>query len=124
MPVIKSEDVKREDLWPGIYRYHPLDANVPTGSISMGILTLEPHSVMPCHSHLVDDNMIVLEGEGIARIDGVDYHVKKGDAGFVPAYAHHYLRNESDKDFTVVYVWPSRNTERYFHPEDDHKDPV
>ncbi len=124
MPVVPKDSVKREDLWPGIYRYHHLDKNVPTGSISMGILTLEPHTVMPCHSHLVDDNMIVLEGEGIARIDGVDYHVSKGDAGFVPAYSRHYLRNESDADFTVVYVWPSRETERFLHPEDDHKDPV
>ncbi len=123
MPHIRKEDQKREDCWKGIFRFHGLDRATGCGALSMGVMTLEPHTCMPCHSHLVEDDMYIIEGEGIARADGVDTVLRAGDFICVPAGAHHYLRNESDSNFTLVYVWPSRDVERYLHPDENHVDP-
>ena len=65
--LIRPEEVVREQMFPGASRLHYIDRKTGAGGLSMGILTLEPHSGLPLHTHLVEDTMIVLEGNGVLR---------------------------------------------------------
>jgi uncharacterized cupin superfamily protein len=56
------------------------------------------------HAHLLEEEWIyVLEGEGIAEIDGVEHRVGPGDfMGFATPSVAHLLKNRSDGD--LVYL--------------------
>lgn len=63
------------------------------------------------HSHWTEEEWIyILEGRGVARIDGVEYEVGAGDfmAFPTPAVAHH-LSNPFDKE--LVYLMGGENHE-------------
>lgn len=111
--IIPAEEIKREQMFPGASRLHYIDRATGAGAISMGILTLEPHSSLPLHRHRVEDAMIVLEGEGIVVCDGEEFPVHKGMGIIAPGNSAHTIRNDSEVPFTIVYAWPSLDVERF-----------
>ena len=113
MIINPDKDVQREQMYPGASRMHYIDKATGSGSVSMGLLTLEPGGELPPHTHLVEDCMIVLEGNGILVVGDKEYEVHKGQALIAPANTRHTIRNRSDKPFTIVYAWPAHNVERF-----------
>ena len=47
----------------------------------LSVVTIEPHSVSPVHSHPQEQWGVCLEGEWIRIQDGIEPHVKAGDLG-------------------------------------------
>jgi uncharacterized cupin superfamily protein len=65
------------------------------------------------HAHWTEEEWIyILEGRGIARIDGTDYEVTPGDfmAFPTPGVAHH-LRNPFDAELVYLMGGENRDTE-------------
>lgn len=65
------------------------------------------------HSHWTEEEWIyILEGRGIARIDGVDYEVARGDfmAFPTPGVAHH-LRNPYEAELVYLMGGENRDVE-------------
>jgi uncharacterized cupin superfamily protein len=56
------------------------------------------------HAHLLEEEWVyILEGEGIAEIDGVEHRVGPGDfMGFAAPSVAHLLKNRSDRE--LVYL--------------------
>ncbi len=111
--IVTVEKALHQEMGPGIKRLHYLDKETGAGCVSLGTMTLEPHTSLAEHTHLVEDAMLVLEGEGIFLLDGVEYPVAKGMALLVPAGAPHSIRNNGDKPFSVVYTYPAVGVERF-----------
>jgi mannose-6-phosphate isomerase-like protein (cupin superfamily) len=80
----------------------------PTDSMSAGIAELVPGggSLHP-HRHSQPEIYFIIEGTGILTIDGHETIVSKGSAVFIPGDADHCLRNESDADLKLFYVFPT-----------------
>jgi mannose-6-phosphate isomerase-like protein (cupin superfamily) len=54
-----------------------------------------------------DEVYIVLSGEAVLHMDGVDYDIEKGTLIFIPAGTFHALTNKSEtQDFEIITVWP------------------
>jgi mannose-6-phosphate isomerase-like protein (cupin superfamily) len=64
----------------------------------------------PDHSHVYDEVIYVLEGEGALHTDGEDAPVKAGSCIHLPAYLLHSLENSGDSTMRIVAV---------FHPAGD-----
>lgn len=111
--MIQPSEIAREQMYPGASRLHYIDRKTGAAGLSMGLLTLEPHGALPLHTHLVEDTMIVLEGEGVLVLDGKEYPVSKGMGLIAPANTPHCIRNDGDKPFTIVYAWPATDVERF-----------
>lgn len=105
--------IESEEIFPGVSRKHYIDRATGAGGISMGIITLQPHSALPLHQHRVEDVMIILEGEGVIVTDGVETKVTKDTGVIAPGNVDHTVRNDSDAPFTLVYGWPSVDVERF-----------
>src|SRR5438132_6313330 len=60
----------------------------PGVNAMLSVVTLEPHSVSPVHSHPNEQWGVCLEGEWIRIQDGVEHHVKAGDF-FAPPRAEY-----------------------------------
>ncbi|HEU5317639.1 MAG TPA: cupin domain-containing protein [Chloroflexota bacterium] len=83
-------------------------------SLTMGISTFESGSVIPLHSHNVEEAITILEGEAIAIIEGREYPVRPYDTTFVPPGVPHHFRNESGKVMRFLWVYGGADVTRTY----------
>lgn len=67
------------------------------GSTSMlnGITAFAPGASIPMHAHNCEESVLVLEGDCIAVMDGVEHRLGPFDATFIPAGVPHRFINAS-----------------------------
>jgi mannose-6-phosphate isomerase-like protein (cupin superfamily) len=111
--ITRTEERPREawgDPVRGSVSWHTLFSSdiTPTDSMCAGIAELVPGggSRLP-HRHAEPEIYLILEGTGILTIDGQESIVTKGSAIFIPGNAWHALRNETDADLKLFYVFPT-----------------
>lgn len=70
------------------------------GSTSLlnGVTEFEPGGAIPLHTHNCEESVMVLDGEAIAEIDGVEHRLQAGDTTFIPAELPHRFVNASQRD--------------------------
>lgn len=61
-----------------------------------GITSFGPNAAIPLHSHNCEESVIVLEGEAMFEIDGVEYALGPRDTTWIPPNVPHRFRNLSD----------------------------
>jgi quercetin dioxygenase-like cupin family protein len=69
---------------------------------------IERNEGSPAHAHPdLEQAVYILEGEAMAGIDGVDYHVKPGDMMFFPAQVFHSIKVLTERiKMLVIYSPP------------------
>jgi quercetin dioxygenase-like cupin family protein len=68
---------------------------------------IEPGEGAPVHAHpALEQATYVLEGEAIAEIDGVEYHVQAGDLLYFPEKVFHSIRVIKTVKLLVIYAPP------------------
>lgn len=68
------------------------------GSTSMinGITAFDPGASIGLHKHNCEESVMVLDGEAIAEIDGVQHRLGANDTTWIPANVPHRFINASD----------------------------
>ena len=68
------------------------------GSTSMlnGITEFAPNAAIPLHTHNCEESVMVLEGDAIAELDGVQHRMGANDTTWVAAGIPHRFINASD----------------------------
>jgi quercetin dioxygenase-like cupin family protein len=85
------------------------------GDVSIGTQTLPPGCFIREHTHAKQEEIIyVIEGRGVARIDGVEEPLEKGSAVFVGMNRKHHFLNPNDEPMTFVWVMVPGGLDRYF----------
>ena len=110
--VIRKENAICEENG-GLCRLHYVDQAMGAGSVSLGMVTLQPGCELKPHYHLVEDAMLVVAGSGEFVLNGEATAVCAGTAVLAPAGSVHYLRNSGTEPFTLVYAWPSVNVQKF-----------
>ena len=105
-----------------------------TGSTSFinGITIFEPGAAIPLHSHNCEESVMLLEGQAIAEIDGVEYPITAGDITFIPANLPHRFRNVSTTEgMKILWIYASIDATRTLLEtgdtrsiDDEHQAPV
>ena len=105
-----------------------------TGSTSFinGITIFEPGAAIPLHSHNCEESVMLLEGQAIAEIDGVEYPITAGDITFIPANLPHRFRNVSTSEgMKILWIYASIDATRTLLEtgdtrsiDDEHQAPV
>jgi putative monooxygenase len=105
-----------------------------TGSTSFinGITIFEPGAAIPLHKHNCEESVLMLEGNAIAEIDGVEYPVSAGDVTFIPAEIPHRFRNVSETEgMRILWTYASIDATRTLIAtgetrsiDDEHKAPI
>jgi quercetin dioxygenase-like cupin family protein len=105
-----------------------------TGSTSFinGITIFEPGAAIPLHKHNCEESVLLLEGNAIAEIDGVEYPIKAGDVSFIPAEIPHRFRNVSQTEgMRIMWTYASIDATRTLIAtgetrsiDDEHQAPV
>jgi quercetin dioxygenase-like cupin family protein len=58
---------------------------------------LEPGESSPMHAHAWEHQAYILKGTCTLSCDGVNYHVREGDAVLVPPHSEHEWRSDNDE---------------------------
>ncbi|HRD74728.1 MAG TPA: cupin domain-containing protein [Hyphomicrobiaceae bacterium] len=85
-------------------------------SFSMGTQTVAPGCFIREHTHAREEEIIhVLEGEGIARVEGIETPISRGSTVFIGCNRrHHFLNRSASAPFTFLWLMLPGGLDRFF----------
>jgi quercetin dioxygenase-like cupin family protein len=85
-------------------------------NFSMGTQTVAPGCFVREHTHAREEEVIyVLEGNGFARIDGVEHQLSKGSAVFIDrGRRHHFLNASATEPLTFLWLLMPGGLDAFF----------
>ncbi len=73
-----------------------------------GITIFDPGAAIGQHFHNCEESVMVLEGEAVAVLDGVEHRLGPGDTTWIQANVPHFFRNASDtKPMRIFWTYAS-----------------
>ena len=85
------------------------------GDFSIGTQTVAPGCFVREHTHAREEEIIfVVEGRGVARIDGVDHPLEKGSAVYVDKHRRHHFLNPYPEPMTFLWILLPGGLDRFF----------
>lgn len=90
-----------------------LTAKTGATSFINGITIFPAGGAVPLHKHNCDESVLILEGDAVAEIAGMEHHVTKGNVTFIPEGVHHRFRNMSKVDeMKILWTYASVDADR------------
>lgn len=78
-----------------------------------GFTLFEPGAAIAMHFHNCEESVLMVEGDAIATIDGVEYVLTVGDTTWLPPNVPHYFRNASDtRPMRIFWIYASVDATR------------
>ena len=77
----------------------------PTENITLGIATLDPGDRLNLHRHAPPEVYVILDGEAVVTIDGVERAAGPDTAVFIPGDAEHGIRNPGPARVRFLYAF-------------------
>lgn len=81
---------------------------------SMGVTTFPPGASIRLHSHNTVEQVTVLEGEGVAVLDGQEHPARPYDTTQIPAGEFHRFINTGSGVMRILWVYGSTEVTRTF----------
>jgi quercetin dioxygenase-like cupin family protein len=107
--VLRPDELPVRERGGGIRTIPLVTRDLGAAGFISGYTIFPPHGVVPLHTHNCDESVVVMQGRGIAHIDGVDHPVLAGDVTFIPRGLPHGFRNVSDADEMKI-LWTYAST--------------
>lgn len=86
-----------------------------TADFSMGTQTVAPGCFIREHTHEHQEEVIhLLEGRGLARVEGVDTPMTKGTTVFIPKAVRHHFLNPHDEPMTFLWLLMPGGLDSFF----------
>jgi quercetin dioxygenase-like cupin family protein len=84
-------------------------------NFSMGTQTIAPESFIREHTHAMNEEVIyVVEGRGIARLDGVDHPIEKGSCVYIGRNRKHHFLNPNAEPMTFLWLMMPGGLDEFF----------
>lgn len=111
--LLRPSEITPKDRGGGVRTYPLVRSGIGATAFINGITEFDPGCAVPLHYHNCEESVMLLEGEAVATIDGVEQVVKPGDTTFIPAGIHHFFRNTSDtQKMRIFWVYGSIDADR------------
>ena len=117
-PVVVQESTREWETWPdeeiaekGLVYWKTLVSGDLTQSeaLTMGIAKIPPTEALREHRHRQEEIYLIMEGNGLVRIDGETRAVGTGSAVFISGNAAHSCENTGASDLRFAYVFPANS---------------
>jgi quercetin dioxygenase-like cupin family protein len=103
MYTFNLDDVHLNEVPDGSIRVEfPLQSVHGTASFAAVLFEIDPGNALATHTDSAEEVLLVLAGEGEARVGDETAPVRAGDVAVVPALAPHGLRNTGDETMRVI----------------------
>lgn len=112
--VLHFDQLPRVDRGGGVETVPLAGARLGAQNISTGVTRFPEGAAIPLHTHNVEEAVTLLEGEGMAEIDGKLVPVKPWDTTYVPAGVPHRFINRGQGRMTILWVYGGTRVTRTF----------
>jgi quercetin dioxygenase-like cupin family protein len=79
----------------------------PPAGMSAGIAEIAPEGVLPLHRHAPPELYHVIEGQGVAEVEGTAHALRPGISLFIPGNARHRTSNTGPEPLRFLFVFPT-----------------
>ena len=110
--VIKYESVIPAQGGDGVTVARIVTGETGATQLSSGFTTFDPGSSNTTHYHNAEESIIVIEGEGILRLQGREHPMKLYDSAFITPGTHHRLINTGEGPFRIAWSYATINVTR------------
>jgi quercetin dioxygenase-like cupin family protein len=77
-----------------------------------GITAFEPGAAIALHKHNCEESVMIIEGQAVAEIDGVQHRLNTYDTTWIPADVPHRFINATDKPMRIFWTYASIDATR------------
>ena len=112
--VLKISEIPRIARGSGVETVPLVSSKIGSAALSTGLTQFPEGGAIPFHSHNVEEQVTILEGHGLAVIDGRETEVNQWDTTFVPAGINHRFINRGPGRMTIMWVYAGTKVTRTF----------
>ena len=94
--ILRPRDIRPHERGGGARTIPLVTRGIGSTSLLNGITEFDPGAAIPLHTHNCEESVLVLEGDAIAELDGVQHRMTATDTTWVPADVPHRFINASD----------------------------
>ncbi|MCX8037714.1 MAG: cupin domain-containing protein [Candidatus Sumerlaeia bacterium] len=115
----QAETPVTEADWGKMYRYFAGESG-ETRNVLVAVAVVQPgKAVHRAHRHVMEEYLMLVEGEGTWSLDGKETPAKAGDILYVAPWVYHGLTNTGSKPLTfAVFRYNSKGMELAPKPDD------
>jgi quercetin dioxygenase-like cupin family protein len=111
--ILRPDELPSVDRGSGARTVPLVTSALGATSFLNGITTFEPGAAIGHHTHNCVESVVIIEGEAIVDIDGVETPLNLHDTTFVPANIVHRFKNASDtKRMRILWTYASVDATR------------
>ena len=111
--VLRPSEIKPHERRGGARTIPLVTRKIGSTSMLNGITEFAPNATIPLHTHNCEESVMVLEGDAIAELDGVQHRMGASDTTWVPAGIPHRFINASDtKAMRIFWIYASVDATR------------
>jgi HTH-type transcriptional repressor of puuD len=111
--VIRAAEVEPFDRGAGVVTLPYVGRwNAQGNRVTTGITVFAPGTAIPLHTHNVEEQVLVLEGEATAVVGEDSFDLEAGDATWVPAGVPHRFANRGQGPMRIYWVYGGREVTR------------
>ena len=112
--LLHFNEIPTIDRGAGIYSTPLIVEATGATSFSSGMTTFPPGASIAVHTHNTDEQVTLVEGEGIAEIEGHLEQVQLYDTTFIPTGVAHRFINRGNGDMRIMWVYGSVHVTRTY----------
>lgn len=112
MPIIRYAETEIDSSDLGVTARRMVSKYTGATTFTAGISKFAPKADILLHTHPCEEIVVILDGEGIAELNGEQYILQRFDISLVPPGVSHRFLNQSGAPFTMMYVYPTTKVTR------------
>ena len=112
--LLHFDDIPQIERGGGIYSTPFFTKSNGATVFSSGTTTFPQGATIAEHTHNVVEQVVLLEGEGIAEIEGRQENVKALDTTYIPAGVPHRFINRGSGSMRILWIYGSTNVTRTY----------
>jgi quercetin dioxygenase-like cupin family protein len=124
--ILRAGRIPLVDRGRGIRTTPLVGADIGADGLTTGYTTIPAGLAIPWHTHDADESIVMMDGEGLCELADGSYRIGRADATLIPAGVAHRIRNDSDQELRILWIYPSSTVVRRLIDEDrvlGHLDP-
>lgn len=111
--ILRPADITPHERGGGARTIPLVTSGVGSQSLLNGITEFAPGASIPLHKHNCEESVMVLDGEAICEIDGVQHRLGANDTTWLPAEVPHRFINASGTHrMRIFWTYASINANR------------
>lgn len=111
MPIIKHDDAKSGEVFPGVSTRYIVNRETGSTSTTVRMATLNAGSRMPLHTHNTEESIVIVEGTFEATVGDEKKTVTPGYTVLVPAGVRHFIANKGSKPGRILAIFPTADVQ-------------